>query len=235
MPKGTSGAGTRTSAFGLYNRPIGCLRNSVRDLLAEVRHRKCQAEQSATRVFPVKRLRNGLIKAMSIDAAMLPATVDLTVKSKKKTAKKPEKTIKVTNPMWVLAPKGAFYKSKRICSLVTDIVMFGGNSNLAHDIERMAINIWHMSKRHFDGLCRRIRAKIAQSVESDKIRKSPETVKRFEALITNPCRKLQVVKWFARNRTCPHKKGYAAARLSTKVELVTWSHKCKRCTIGLVP
>jgi hypothetical protein len=225
------GTCSRVTAFGLYNKPKALLRESVRDLLAEVRHHRCNAELSATRRLPVKRLRNRLINAMSIHVACQPAQVeDVYTKTHRDGSKSQVKTVKV-NPIWVLAPRGAFYKAKRVCSLVTDIVMYGGNSVIAHDIERLAINIWRMSKGHFDGLCRRIRSKLAKSVETDNFRKSPETVKRFEALITNPLKKAFKDEYrFSRNRICPHKKGYAAMRLSTKVENVTESHTCRKCT-----
>lgn len=228
VPKGT-GACSRTSAFGTLNVPIPFVKQSVRDLLAEIRHQRCLAEKSATRVYPVKKLRAKLFKALSIDVALQPATVEKVVVKTAENGVKTKKTYTVTNPIWVLAPGGAFYKSKRISSLVTDVVMFGGYSKIAHDLERLSIHIWNMSRRHFDGLVRRIRSKLTSSVESDKIRKSPETVKRLEALITNPLPR-QSRKWFSRNRTCPHKKGYAAMRLSTKVDVVTESHKCKKCT-----
>lgn len=231
MPKGTRGASsTRTSAFGLYNKPITVLRTAVRDLLAEVRHHRCNAEKSAHGLMPIKRLRNRLLTAMALNTACQPAQVEVEYISTKHGQKTKKKKLDV-NPIWLVAPKGAFYKARRVCSLVTDVVTVGGSPSLAHDLERLAIHIWRMSKRHFDGLCRRIRSKIAKSVRgTELIRKSPETVKRFEALMTNPFWKQKVVSRCSRHRTCPHKKGYAAMRLSTKVEIVTESHKCKRCT-----
>jgi hypothetical protein len=228
VPKGTT-RHSRMSAFGLLNRPKGVLRDSIKSSLEEVKHHWCRAERSALWVVPIKKLRSKLINAMSIDVATQPAQVDKKLEYTNKKGEKISKTTVVVNPMWVLAPKGAFYKSRRVCSLVTDIVMFGGNSKISHDLERLAIQIWHMSIRHFDGLVRRIRAKMARSANADKIRKSPETLKRFEALIRNPS-VTRSRKWFSRNRTCSHKRRYAAMRLSMKVEIVTESHMCKKCT-----
>jgi len=230
VPKGTRRTCSRTSAFGLYNKPKATLRAAVQDLLAEVRHHRCKAEKSATGFMPIKRLRNRLIDAMCIHVACQPAQA---VSSYEKLDKKGNKVTKhtlVVSPMWKLAPHGAFYKAKRVCSLVTDVVTLGGNPNLAHDLERLAINIWRMSKRHFDGLCRRIRSKLAASTSVDKIRKSPETVKRFEALMTNPFTPVKDEYRCSRHRVCSHSRRYAAMRLSTHVETVTESHKCKKCT-----
>jgi hypothetical protein len=221
--------GRRTSAFGLLNRPKPSLKRDVSDLLAEVRHHRCNADKSATGFIPVKRLRNRVIKALSLETACQPAQAMVEYKSTRNGIE----TVKIKpeiHPVWKVAPQGAFYKARRVCSLVTEVALFGVNPRIAHDLERLAINIWRMSKRHFDGLCRRIRVRMTQSVASDKIRKSPETVKRFEALMTNPFQQWKDGYRCSRHRICSHKRRYAAMRLSTKVEIVTESHKCKKCT-----
>jgi len=231
VPKSTC-TGGRTSAFGLINKPTYELTKQLRNVFSDIRHHRCLADNSATRVYPVKRLRNNLISAMHVDVATQPVAAVVRHKEPNtlRRGKHAKQTI-VWNPIWDVAPKGAFYKSRKVCSLITDIVMNGSKANIAHLVGRLAINIWRMSKRHFNGLVKSIRARIAQSVESDKIRKSPEALKRIEALIKNPYPQQVRGKRFSRNRICQHKAEFAALRLSTQVESVRESLKCTKCTV----
>jgi hypothetical protein len=221
--------GTRESAFGLPCRSTAQIKGQITDLLAEIRHQRCLSERSELRVLPVKRLRNSLIHAMSLDVATQPAAA---VIREKKVPKKKTRQKVVNNPIWDVAPKGAFYKARRFCSLVTDVVIVGGSPNLAGPLTRMAINIWRMSKRHFDGLCKLVRARIAKSASADKFRKSPETLKRFEALIRNPYVHVRGLRC-SRHRTCQHNAEYAAMRLAKSVALVRLSLECKKCTVAV--
>jgi len=92
-----------------------------------------------------------------------------------------ERLLKASNPVWDKAPKGAYYKARRLANLSRFVMRFGYLvPNLTHDLVRLSINIWSMSIRHFDGLCRRIMAKIAI-----KSRTSPEDAERFGALTAN--------------------------------------------------
>jgi len=225
-------SGGRTSAFGLINRPKTELTSGLISAVRRIRHERCQADRSATRVLPVKRLRNDLIKAMFIDVATQP--VAAVVRHEKpntlRRGKHAHQTV-VWNPIWDVAPQGAFYKSRKVCSLVTDLVTVSYSADVTHLLERLAINIWRMSKRHFNGLLRTIRAKMAKStVVVDDFRKSPEALKRIEALIRNPYRKVRG-KRFSRNRICRHDAECAAMRLSFKKELVRESLKCTKCTV----
>jgi hypothetical protein len=101
------------------------------------------------------------------------------------------------NPVWDMAPNGAYYKAKRLCSLLHACVS-NGNPPIERDLTRLAINIWRMSKRAFDGLCRRVRSKIVRyraAVENSEI--SPDAVLGFVALSTNPILTNRV-NWYSR-------------------------------------
>jgi len=222
-------AGGRTSAFGRFNRPITDLRREIKRALGASRQRKRRADESAEGYYPIKSLRNRLITAMSLDVATQPAAtvVRHEVPNTLRRGMHAQQTV-VWNPIWDLAPAGAFYKSRRVCSLVTDVIMHGQRANIARDLERLSIVIWSLSKKDFDGMCRRIRAKIARSAETEMFRKSPEALMRIEALIRNPY-KVRVNRC-SRRRRCQHNAGYAAMRLSTDVGLVRESLKCTKCT-----
>jgi hypothetical protein len=95
------------------------------------------------------------------------------------------------NPIWDLAPKGAYYKSKRFCSLLNDLAVYGRFARLSHDLMRLSMYIWTMSQSSFDGLCRRIRSKIFRAVRSsstsvveDNLR--PESTEGLGPLTVNP-------------------------------------------------
>lgn len=229
MPK-EARSGGRTSAFGLINKPKTDLRREIDRVARHTRHEVSLTERSVTRVLPVKRLRNNLINAMCLNVATQPTAVIVRHKEPNtlRRGKHAQQTV-VWNPIWDLAPSGAFYKSKRVCSLVTDVIAHGFRAKISHDLERLAINIWRMSKRHFDGLLRTIRAKMAKLVVTSNFRKSPEALKRFEALIRNPYQPVRGYR-FSRNRVCRHDAEFAAMRLSTKVGLVRESLKCTKCT-----
>jgi len=230
VPKGTLSGG-RSSAFGHINRPKVVLRGEINKVFQDLKCETHRAVKSATGYLPVKRLRNSLISAMQLSTATQPvATV---VRHKEPNTLRRGKHAKQTvvwNPIWDIAPQGAFYKAKRVCSLITDVVMLGSHANISRDVERLAIKIWQMSKRHFDGLVRSIRAKIARSTGVGLFQKNPEALKRFEALIRNPYLRVRG-KRFSRNRRCKHNACFDAMRLSTDVGLARESLRCTKCRV----
>jgi hypothetical protein len=233
VPKGTSRSG-RTTAFGEINIPIGVLKKNISHTIGMIRHEQCLSARSATRIYPLQKIRSSLIKALCLDVVMQPvAAVQRHTKPNTLRDGKHAKQTVVWNPLWDIAPKGAYYKSKKICSLVTHIASRVPPRKIAHLLERLSICIWKVSRRHFDGLLRSIKAIIATSAESEEIcfRKSPETLKRFESLIRNPYRKVRG-KRFSRNRICRHDDDMAAMRVSTKVDLVRASLACTKCTVA---
>jgi len=197
----------RTTAFGLFDRPK---RDLVRDLnkaLQQCTLEKRKVSNTPYRKFPIKRLRSNLLHAMSCDVVFQPVA-GLFDKEKKSRF--------CSNPVWDVAPNGAYYKAKRLCSLSHGIVMNGSNANIVQDLVRLSINIWTMPKRHFDGLCRRIKAKIACYIGSNTPVKSPEATERLSALTVNPDSVGE--RWFARNHDKRHLGVDAGLRLSKKLE-----------------
>jgi len=200
--------------------------------LSDIKHQRCLSERSSLRVFPLKRLRKNLISAMDLDIVFQPVAAVHRFKEPKLMQGKLAKQTVVWNPIWDHAPAGAYRKSKRLSALVTDVVTRHCGANISHLLERLSINIWRMSMRHFNGICRAIRAKLVKAAcAADYLRKSPEALKRSEALISNPYRKVRVNR-AARARTCRHA-GYAAMRLSDDIGLVRESLKCTKCTVAV--
>jgi len=205
------------------------LKNSIDNLLTEVRQRRLRLESNNLGSFPMKKLRNTLISSMCIDVACQPAQVD-SLESFPMRNEKLRRDYEVKlNPIWDVAPKGAFYKSRKICSLITDVIRcYNGTNNISHDLVRLSINIWNMSKGHFDGLCRRIRRKLRKTILVFP-RKSPEALKGFEALIRNPYHEVRVYR-YSRYWKCRHIAGFSTLRVSRKLELVLESLRCTKCT-----
>jgi len=84
---------------------------------------------------------------MSLDIVMQPVVA--------KGTKYPEST-----PVWKTAPNGAYYKARRLCSLVTDVTLFlcGNIGKVRNVLVQMSRYIWSLSKKDFDGMCRLIRS-----------------------------------------------------------------------------
>jgi len=117
------------------------------------------------------------------------------------------------NPIWDVAPKGAYYRARRVRSLLLPIVTGGHRAHISHDLERLAINIWSMPVTAFDGLCHRILARIARSAKADKLRKSPEATVRWRSLTVNPLFTERVL-WSNYNHKAGYTSGYCRLRLS---------------------
>jgi len=219
--------------FGLPSKPTDSLVRGIVTSLGDIKHQRCLSELSPLRVFPLKRLRKNLISAMELDIVFQPvAAVHRFNEPKKMQDGRLAKQTVVWNPIWDHAPNGAYRKSKRLSSLVTDVVTRHCGANISHLLERLSINIWRMPMRHFDGICRAIRAKlVVAACAASYHRKSPEALKRSEALISNPYRKVRVNRT-ARVRNCRHA-GYAAMRLSNDIGLVRDSLKCTKCTVAV--
>lgn len=194
--------------------PASHIRKNVASVFQQcaVRRRLLAKPATGNIDFPLKRLRSNLAHALLLDVAFQP------VLAKSPNFKGKAKKL-FANPVWDHAPDGAFYKAKRLCSLLQPLVTHGYNAKVEHELERLAINIWRMSKRHFDGLLRRIRSKIVLSS------KSPEAVQGFVALSTNPILTNRVY-WFSRDqRMCAKRADVDACLLSTKVGLVRWAKR----------
>jgi len=230
LERRTRKAGSRTSAFGLLDKPLESLVRGIDKSLKEIRHEQCLAAGAALKGYPLKRLRNSLFTAMSLDTALQPiAAID----RKYNPDKKAMKNTVIPNPIWEKAPSGAYLKARKVCNLVTQICLFyTGKTSLLHDLERLAINIWRMSKRHFMGLLKSIRAKLAQGTNCALKRKSPEA-RELGKLTRNPLSEQQRVFLHTRCKTSQFKHtGCASKRLSTKVDLAISSLWCTKCTVA---
>lgn len=202
----------RDSAFGVPMCPPAQIRKDLRNVFT-----RCAAElrllaRPTTREFPLKKLRSNLAHALQCDVIFQPVLKTSSYRGKAKNIS--------PNPVWDSAPCGAFYKAKRLCSLLQPLVTHGFRANIEHELERLAINIWRMPKRHFDGLLRRIRSKIVLAS------KSPEAVQGFVTLSTNPILSKDRVFWFTRDQRKGSKNpGVDSGLLSQKLGLVRWAKR----------
>jgi len=161
----------------LFGRTSQQLTDGVKKVLDLCRCEASKVDRNPFRVFPEKRLRSRLANTLALDVLFQPIGW-----TKAKTGQKFYKN----NPIWDVAPRGAYYRARRVRSLLLPIVTSGFRANIAHDLGRLAIHIWHMPRTAFDGLIRQIYAKIASSARADKIKKSPEATERWRSLTVNP-------------------------------------------------
>lgn len=203
----------RTTTFGLLDRPMRMLGEDIRNALKECKRQKRLWQTPRTRSYPLKKLRSNLAHVMSCDVIYQPLTGHY--RSVKTEPKKFG-----NNPVWDKAPAGAYYKARRLCPLLQPIVTHGYDANICHDLTRLSINIWRMPKKHFDGLLRRIRSKIASSNNKRKKlqTKSPEAVEGFVTLTTNPVLRDRVY-WFTRNQANRSKNGRGPYGLTRSIWL----------------
>jgi len=214
--------------------PTESLVSGIREVLADIRHQQCLAEQSAERVYPLKRLRNNLINAMCLNIATQPVGAVHRFSEPKilREGGRPVKQVVIPNPVWKEAPRGAFLKSRRFCSLVTDICLGKvGSKQLLQLLKRLSINIWNVPKRHFFGLCRSIRAVIRSTPERVLYLKKSEALVRMRTRTKRPV--LMYREFRDSTRLCRHYAECAAMRLSYKVGLVTESLRCTKCTVAV--
>jgi len=166
----------------------------------------------------LKRLRSRLCHAMCCDVAFsqLSCEIEFTVGETRK------RTLDLTG-VWKTAPSGAYYKAKRLCSLLTAPVSSRFNYLVSRDLTRLAINIWRLSKTNFDGLCRRIVSKLSRA-EGPKLQ-SPEAPRSVATLRGNPGIKPRV-QWPTRGHkgVQPPKEVFKKL-LSTKKLIVLDAHK----------
>lgn len=219
----------RTSAFGLLNRPLSNVRKDIANLLGEIRSEREKANRSPLRGIPLNKLRNKFFNALCIDVATQP----LEVVSKTTISdgdKRPLRKLRevIRNPVWEVAPYDAFYRSKKVCSLATDVALFGSKANISHCLERLSIHIWTMPRRHFLGLIRKIRSIVFQTRKLVSPGKAPEALEGFEALTRKPSSTRD--HRYARYRKCRHIDGFSRLRVSMDIDLVTMSLQCIKCT-----
>jgi hypothetical protein len=214
----------------MVNMPKPLFRERMRRCFAEIKHERCLSQRAAARGFPLRRLRNNLIKASCLEVITQPAGCKVGSYTDLRGVETPQWIKKVIrNPIWDRAPDGAFYKSRKICGLVTEMVTRELSSRTVHLFERLVINIWRISKFNFDALVRAIRAEMAHSTELEYFQKtSPEALERSEALTSNPLPKKSRKRRTPR-RHCRHDPDNLAMRVSKNFELVIRSLYCTKC------
>jgi len=210
-----NGTGRLNGAFGLFDRPKASLREDLRSLRERCRAAASLGQRPHTGQIPYNRLRHLYAHALQVDVIFQPLKCWTPIRDREgrmhgpgceiKTRQKRNCTCRSKpcrawhyqdNPVWGKAPNGALYKSRRLTGLLTPIVTHGYLCDISKDLERLAINIWQMSKRHFNGLCRKIAAKIAASVRGTLPTKKSEPEVHFAVLTSNPA-SLRSVCWVA--------------------------------------
>jgi len=190
----------RTHIFGLPMKSSADIRQNIIGVLQHASRKKRKLARPTTEEFPLKRLRSNLAHAMACDVIFQPVAGVFKKKNKSEPAKF------TNNPIWDMAPNGAYYKAKKLCSLLQPVVTHGCMS-IVSDLTRLAINIWRMPRKAFDGLLRKIRSKIVSFSKrtppvwgfSKRKDKFPDAVQTLSSLSTNPIL-MNSVYWFTRNQ-----------------------------------
>jgi hypothetical protein len=207
---------SRVSAFGLINRPVASVGENVRNALERARTEVRRAMGPYNREFPIDRLRRRLAHAMCLDVIFSPRLTKEWESSKWPNSRLPMYYRWEKTPVWKLAPRGALEKSRRISSLLHLIVTDGYKANIAHDLVRLAINIWRMPMRHFVGLCRLITMKIVKASRAS-YDQSPDPVLRLGTLSTSPIHPNRV-KWPPSHKCHANRRGFGVTHLPKNLD-----------------
>jgi len=215
----------RTNAFGTLCRSKP---ETVRSLATALR--AVSRVKRENRVNSLKSLKNRLMSAMSVDVAFAPLWV-----------KDRETGKTVPNAVWEMAPAGAYYKAKRLCGLLTDIVLNYEDQKIFHLVWRMTTQVWQVSKRHFDGMLCAIRTRLGKKplLWGFSFRKSPEAAKRFESLMANPSSHEERVYRYTRYRKgqtersgCDACKLRRSRRVAWAISSLYLQHKCGKVHVA---
>lgn len=172
-------------AFGVFNKPLKAVSNELLIALTKAKTESLKLAGPTTREFPLQRLRRRIANILALDVLFSQKMTSVPRKNTKwPNSRLPSRSYLDISPVWKTAPQGAFYKANKLSSLLHTIVTDGWKANIVHDLVRLSINVWTMSKRHFDGLCHRILSRIYKGAQA--LRSSPDPVLRFGALSTNP-------------------------------------------------
>jgi len=180
--------GRRTNgAWGLLNRPEAEVGEELRKALSRAKDLVLQQAQPVSRKkFPIDRLRKRFAHIMSLDVIFSQRLTSRFVNDKFPNSRVPMRKTWEISPVWKCAPRGAEIKANKICSLLHTIATDGWKANIVHDLVRLAIYVWQMPMRHFNGLCRRILSRIHKSTSSLRGKDHPDPAVRFSALTANP-------------------------------------------------
>jgi len=219
--------GRHLGAFGEFNRPVTDLRSDLLHLAGKCRTAATRLQGPFAGKDPLDALRHQYGHIMQLDVIFQPIKGWFPVREK--TVKTHSDKCRIrrhvnyscdcksytqafawgSNPVWDHAPNGALKKARRLCSTLNCVVSHGYLSNLTHDLMRIAKMIWLMSVKDFFRLCRRICARIAQSVRvytKNQNQKSPDPAASFATLTANPANPSRVT-WLRTRRSLRKKKG----------------------------
>jgi hypothetical protein len=166
-----------------------------------------------------KQLRNCFSDALQLNVIFQPVTIPC----------KQAKSGLTDNPLWDHAPAKAYYKAKRLSSLLTLLASVGhlSEKKISRDLLRLSTQVWTLHLKNFDGLTRRIRAICCAGFRkfSETNPKSPEASKRGNAYGKSGVFRLRV-NWCTRHQKYRFlKPEYIAMRYSNKVGVVSYSLK----------
>lgn len=229
MPKGSNGLRPirgQKSAFSGLTKPRTVFTEDVRAFETLAKGRQPQKYRMVQRDKNLKNLRSRLCDIMELNVIYQPASAGYECMRTHRGKTTKRRKI-VDNPVWGIAPKGAFYKSKKICSLLNLLACCSTKISLVEkDLYRLSTYVWVMSKRHFDGLLRTIRAKLAL-----KLNKKPEAMQWTKPLSINPFLR-ESEKYFTSKYTCRHKTGFFYCRSSKKLECARLAPLCIKCKLA---
>jgi len=160
-------------AFGPPKRSISKIREDLARAFSKARYASNMRKTGGKGSLSLKQLRNCFADALSLNIIFQPVVVACSQNTKSGLK---------DNPVWDHAPRGAFYKAKRLSSLLTLLALHGDRANIEHDLVRLSTQVWNLHRRCFDGLLRRIRARvICADTRSVSNPKRPEATERLNA------------------------------------------------------
>jgi len=133
----------------------------------------------------IDKLRSKFAEIMGLNVCFTPRVIKEIETPTWKNSRLPSRTNWNVSPVWRTAPKGAYVKANRFCSLLHVVVRHGFKANIVRLLERIAKHIWRISLRDFSGMCRKIRAKLAHVGVTDQ-GSSPDPLLRPKPLSNNP-------------------------------------------------
>lgn len=205
--------GIRTrGAFGEFNSPTTQTGERLRAAFCKAKERVLQQSQPTTKRFPLSALRRQFSNILGLDVIFSPRLKATYRSSTSPDSRLPSYKTYEISPVWKTAPEGAVWKADKFSSMLHTIVTDGWKANIVHLLVQLAKNIWRMSRRDFNGLCRKILSRIYKASSEDVIRKSPDPLLRFSALSRNPIANCYCVSRFE-NRSRANARKYGVNRL----------------------
>jgi len=187
----------RNGAFGpICNRSLQSISGEIDGALKRAQSGLCRNSGQSS----IDRHRSRIATAMSCDVVFYPKGSWVYENTRYPNSRVPVRRVWKTTPVWLTAPRVAVYKANRLASLLHGIAKFGAKANIVHDLARMTINIWSMSRRDFDGLCRRITSRLVKASKEAYSESSPDPFVPFVRLTNNPVHFENRENWFTRNQ-----------------------------------